>query len=196
MPGTAFKVLRSSHPPQPFEISHCNSLDGRTIHLLREYTHLFLPPPSHTSAPVGFLQLVASSGPWESCTLAQRTQGKWAVTHTGTSICCAARAERLSFTQAWMRQTSTQCPQNRTSYTVSSSSHYLYLGWGGGLGETSTPTTWFKNSSNFQLSSKTILISNFQNLFIPTDGVGIKSHKIHFLALPFARPAWRSYNSL
>lgn len=26
--GTAFRVLGSSHPPQPFEISHWNSLDG------------------------------------------------------------------------------------------------------------------------------------------------------------------------
>lgn len=53
----------------------------------------------------------------------------------------------------------------------------------GGLGETpSTPTTWFKNSSNFQQRTlKTLLISNFLNLFIPTDRIGVRSHKIHFL---------------
>lgn len=52
-----------------------------------------------------------------------------------------------------------------------------------------------RRNSHQPLGSKTLPISNFLNLYIPTDGIGVRSHKIRFLALSLAGPALCSYNA-
>lgn len=90
---------------------------------------LFIPPHStpYHPAPMGFLSLVAlirSTG--NTYPLPQRT-----LTHKGSSFSWAARADNVSFAQAWVRQTSTHCvPQNWTNLRVSCPSHCLCLGAG------------------------------------------------------------------
>lgn len=137
-----------------------------------------LAPPSHQPIPVPI-------PPW-SCVLPsecphpvygkhvllpQRTSGGWAVPHTVTSLCCAARTASLSYTPAR--------PEGDSIHPVppSSPSHYHRAPhlWGsaqmGGRGVRGNTSNWFKNSPNLQqITSKTLVISNFLNLFIPTDG--------------------------
>ena len=52
-----------------------------------------------------------------------------------------------------------------------------------------------RRNSHQPLGSETLPISNFLNLYIPTEGIGVRSHKIRFLALSLAEPALCSYNT-
>ena len=103
----------------------------------------------HHFVPVGFLSLVALNRIHKNhVTLAPKNK------NPHRSFSCAARANSLSFTQAWERQTSTRCvhePNQLLSKLPKS-----YLGWGKhwdgrGSQKKLTSTTWFKDSSNFQL---------------------------------------------
>ena len=103
-------------------------------------------------------------------------------------MCCQSKQPLL---HPGMRETDINplCPPNRINRWVSSPSHYPYLGWGEHWDGTGSQKKRIK-----LLGSKSLPISNFLNLYIPTDGIGVKSHKIHFLALSLAGPALCSYN--